>query len=120
MTPRLVHHVAIADDWEMSLAFGSYEAATRGVPYSPGGYIRAVPGDEVQTVLDERYADLTLPLLLVTIDVDALAAAGTDVEEGAGHAPRIRGPLPSADDQVIVAVRALRREKNRWVAPPDL
>jgi hypothetical protein len=74
----------------------------------------------VQTVLDDRYADLRLPLLLVTIDVDALVAAGVDVEDAAGAGARIRGPLPPGDDSVIRAVRPLHREEGRWLAPPDL
>ena len=35
-------HIAFEDDWEQSIGFGSYEAATRGHPYEPGDYIRAV------------------------------------------------------------------------------
>ena len=32
-------HIAFEDDWEQSVGFGSYEAATRGHPYEPGDYI---------------------------------------------------------------------------------
>ena len=38
---EIVCHIAIADDWGMSRKFGEYEVATRGVPWEPGGYIRA-------------------------------------------------------------------------------
>ena len=46
-----VFHVAIADDWEASVPFGSYEAATRGVLVGLGQPIRTTTADGIQRVL---------------------------------------------------------------------
>jgi len=109
-------HIAIEDDWEMSLPLGSYEAATRGVAYEPGGYIRATTAAGVQTVLDRVYPDLTLPLLLVSLSVAGLEASGIDVEPARGDGWRIFGAIPCTDPAVVVAIRALERSGGRWVA----
>jgi glutathione S-transferase len=114
-------HVAIADDWEMSLGLGEYEAATRGLAWEPGDFIRATTADGIQGVLDAKYGDLTLPLLLVCIDTDALAASGVEVDHEAGSTTvRIDGPLPSGDPGVIREIIPLRRDEQRWMAPVDL
>jgi hypothetical protein len=114
-------HVAIADDWEMSLGLGEYEAATRGVAYEPGGFIRATTLAGIQDVLDAKYADLTLPLVLVCIDTDALAASGVPVDHETGSMTvRIDGPLPSGDPGVIREIIPLQRDQRRWLAPAGL
>lgn len=114
-------HVAIADDWEMSIGLGEYEAATRGVAYEPGGFIRATTLDGIQAVLDTKYHDLMLPLILVCIDTDALAASGVEVDHESGSTRvRIDGPLPSADPEVIREIIPLRRDQQRWMAPVGL
>ena len=101
MGSERVYHVAIADDWEMSVPAGAYEAATRGTPYVDGGHIRACTAEAVQSVLDQRYADLTLPIVLVVLDAEALRRQGIAVEvDGAGV--RILGPIPSADRDVEI------------------
>lgn len=118
MYAQAVYHVAFADDWEASLGLGSYEAATRGTPYDPGGYIRATTINGVQSVLDDVYADLALPLTLIQIDVDALAETGTRIEQlSESTAVRIYGPLPCADDTVIKSTAPIQRQGNRWLAP---
>ena len=119
MGAERVYHVAIADDWEMSVPAGAYEAATRGTLYEAGGHIRACTADAVQSVLDERYADLTLPTLLVVLDADALRAAGIAVDVD-GDTVRIHGPLPSADSNVVVETIPLERGEGGWLAPPAL
>ncbi|WP_173923712.1 DUF952 domain-containing protein [Agromyces sp. Marseille-P2726] len=114
-------HVAIADDWEMSLGLGEYEAATRGLAYEPGGFIRATTRDGVQGVLDSKYQDLMLPLILVCIDTDALAASGVPVDHEAGSTTvRIDGPLPSGDPEVIRELIPLHRSQQGWLAPARL
>ena len=109
-------HIAFEDDWEQSIGFGSYEAATRGHPYEPGDYIRATTADGVQGVLDAHYQDLNISLLLIDIDTAALEAGGTRVEQE-GREVRIYGALPCADPSVIAGVHPMRHENQRWVAP---
>lgn len=118
MVRSRVCHVAIADDWEMSVNIGSYEAATRGVLHGPGQPIRVVPAERVRAVLDERYRDLTLPLLLIVLDTGGLTAAGIPVEQdGERGALGIGAPLPPADETIVRAVLPVHREGDRWIAP---
>jgi hypothetical protein len=113
-----VFHVAIADDWEASVPFGSYEAATRGVLVGLGQPIRTTTADGIQRVLDERYADLRLQLLVVELDLDAVAEAGIDlVRDDPSGSVGIDGPLPSGDPTVVVRVIPVPRPEGRWVAP---
>jgi hypothetical protein len=111
-------HVAIADDWEASVPFGSYEAATRGVLVGIGQPIRTTTADDVQRVLDERYADLHLQLLVVELDLEALAASGIRVlrDEVSGNVG-IDGPLPPGDPTIVVRVVPVPHIEGRWVAP---
>ncbi|WP_396655239.1 flavin reductase [Microbacterium sp.] len=118
MGSERVYHVAIADDWEMSVPAGAYEAATRGTPYVDGGHIRACTAEAVQSVLDQRYADLTLPIVLVVLDAEALRRQGIAVEvDGAGV--RILGPIPSADRDVVIETIPLQRGEDGWLAPHE-
>lgn len=111
-------HVAIADDWEASVPFGSYEAATRGVLVGPGEAIRTTTADGVQRVLDERYADLHLQLLVVELDLAALDAVGIAiVRDAASGEVGIDGPLPPGDPSVVVRVVPVPNVGGRWVAP---
>lgn len=117
-TMTIVYHVAIEDDWESGLNLGSYEAASRGVPFGPGEPIRAVRADLAQHVLDDRYADFPLQLYLIAIDLDALIAQGTEVEWAAnGKSARILAPLPAGDGAIIVGVIGLELVAGRWIAP---
>ena len=113
-----VCHVAISDDWDASLSFGFYEAATRGIPYDADEPIRAVTPERLQAMLDDHHQELTLPLLLIVLDADALTAAGTpvDQEPNSGRV-KISGPLPPGDDTIVHAVIPLDRVGGRWLAP---
>ncbi|WP_053386085.1 DUF952 domain-containing protein [Leucobacter japonicus] len=95
----LIHHIAIADDWEMSRGFGEYEVATRGTHLDDAGFIHAATAEQVPQVLAARYADLSLPLLDIAIRLDALAAAGIDVEWHDGF-PHIMGAIPMTREVV--------------------
>ena len=110
--------MAIADDWEASVPFGSYEAATRGVLVGVGQPIRTTTADGVQGVLDERYADLVLPVLVVELAVDAITEAGIPVTRDAasGHVG-IDGPLPPGDPTIVLRVLPAHRSDDRWLAP---
>jgi hypothetical protein len=110
--------VAIADDWEASIPFGSYEAATRGVLVGVGQPLRTTTADGVQAVLDARYADLALPLLVVELDLNTVAEASIPVvrDEVSGHVG-IDGALPPGDPTIVVRVVPVARVDGRWVAP---
>lgn len=111
-------HVAIADDWEASIPFGSYEAATRGVLVGVGQPIRTTTADRIQRVLDDRYADLQLPLLVIELDLDAVTAAGISlVRDDTTGEVGIDGALPPGDPTIVVRAVPVPRAGERWVAP---
>ncbi|MEE2527568.1 DUF952 domain-containing protein [Pseudarthrobacter sp. J75] len=120
---RLVH-VSIEDDWEACARFGEYEVSTLHLTLDQVGYIHATTASKLQTVLDEIYGDIDLPLLLAVIDEDALADAGIDLKWEAsshpsgkfGEVPRIIGALPM-EGGVITTVLPLEKDGGRWVAP---
>ncbi|HWT34331.1 MAG TPA: flavin reductase family protein [Microbacterium sp.] len=117
MVSPLIYHIAITDDWDMSELAGEYSAATRGVAYEPGGHIRATAASGIRAVLDDRYADLHLPLTLVVLDPERLTAAGVPVERNADGSARIRGEIPRDDSGVVIAATPLERVDGRWVVP---
>ncbi|MFV0319594.1 MAG: flavin reductase [Microbacterium sp.] len=119
MGAERIYHVAISDDWEMSVPAGSYEAATRGTLWEDGGYIRACAAEAIQSVLDARYADLTLPLLVVVLDAEVLRTEGIAVETD-GSSARIYGALPSADHDAVVETIAIERAESGWLAPAGM
>lgn len=102
-----IHHIAIQDDWEMSRGFGEYVVSTRGTHLDDAGFIHATTADRVDGVIASRYGDLALPLVDLTIDVEALADQGVAVEWIDG-APRILGALPMTED-VVLRERAVSR-----------
>lgn len=117
-TPSRVFHVAIADDWEASVPFGSYEAATRGVLVAPDQPLRTTSAAGVQEVLDARYSDLVLPLLIVELDLAAIAEAGlTLVTDPASGQVGIADPLPPGDPTIVVRTVPVPRVDGRWLAP---
>jgi uncharacterized protein (DUF952 family) len=95
-----IHHVAIEDDWEMSRGFGEYEVATRGTHLDDEGFIHATTADRIADVISSRYADISLPLLDITLDADALGSHGIEVEWHDGR-PRIMGAVPMTPDVVM-------------------
>ncbi|GAA3766882.1 hypothetical protein GCM10022240_19090 [Microbacterium kribbense] len=117
MTARPPYHVAITDDWDQSEMIGEYDAATRGVAYEPGGYLRASTAEGVQEVLDTRYRDLDLPLTLVTVDPDALRADGVQIEPAPPHGARIRSVLMRDGGAAVIAATPLQRVDGRWLSP---
>ncbi|MHA7223944.1 DUF952 domain-containing protein [Arthrobacter sp. RHLT1-20] len=124
MSGERLLHVAITDDWEACARFGEYDVSTRGKTVEDTGFIHAATGAQLQTVLDEVYGGLKLPLLVVVLDEESLAAAGVQVRwdatgrsgEEFAAAPRVLGPIPM-EEPVVVATFPLELEEGRW---PDL
>lgn len=112
-----LYHVAIADDWEASVPFGSYEAATHGRSLQDEGFIHVTTADDVQHVLDTSYAAITLPLLLIALAPDAL---GVPIQWESPSSPRILGAIPCTNEDAVVSVTPLSREEGRWLAPLGL
>lgn len=123
MTGQRLLHVAIADDWEACQRFGEYDVSTRGMSVDDTGFVHAATEPQLATVLRDVYGDLSLPLLVVVIDEDALAAAGVDIRWEAPSTrgservvPRIMGVLPMNSATIVVEI-PLDRRGDGWVVP---
>ncbi len=75
-----IQHIAFTADWEKAQRTGAYDRSTRGASIDEVGFLHASDGPEqLRTVLGRFYADVTEPLVLLTLDEPALAAAGLRV-----------------------------------------
>lgn len=75
-----LQHIALESDWQAAQATGSYPVSTRGRAIAEEGFIHCSGSQEqVEGVLGRFYADVTEPLLLLTIDEELLAEHGLDV-----------------------------------------
>ncbi len=90
-----IFHLATVADWEAAQRTGSYVTSTYGVTLAEEGFIHASREDQWRGVRERFYAEITEPLVLLTIDTDRLTA--TVVEESPPGVdetfPHIYGPL---------------------------
>lgn len=76
----VIQHIAFMQDWQRAQQTGTYDRSTRGAPITEVGFLHASEGPEqVGAVLARFYADVSEPLVLLTLDESALAAAGLHV-----------------------------------------
>jgi len=84
-----IFHIALAEHWEAAKAAGQYTESTRGRTLAEEGFIHCSYTGQVSGVADYAFADVTTPLVLLTID-PARVAPEIKVE---GGFPHIYGPL---------------------------
>lgn len=100
--PGRILHLADTGDWAAARATGRYDVSSRGRTLREEGFIHASTSRQVQGVLSRYYADVPpAELVLLVLDVDLLAAAGSPVrwDEVAGAPepyPHVYGPIGSA------------------------
>jgi uncharacterized protein (DUF952 family) len=115
-----IFHLALARDWEAARADGWYRISTLGVTVDQAGFLHASFADQVAGVGARFYADVTEPLVLLTIDRErvtapvveepAAAGANTGADTGANILfPHVYGPL---NVDAVVAVRAVTRDAD--------
>jgi uncharacterized protein (DUF952 family) len=96
----LIHHIALATEWDAALAAGAYRTSTLGHDIDEVGYIHASRADQVQATATAFYADVTGRLVVLVMDEDTLRAAGLEVrheDNGAGELfPHVYGEIPVA------------------------
>lgn len=105
-----IFHLALATDWTAALADGAYRVSTLGATVDEVGFLHASFAGQVAGVAARFYADVTEPLVLLTIDparvvppvVVEPAGPGTD-----GGFPHVYGPL---NLDAVVAVRPVTRD----------
>lgn len=103
----LIHHVATAADWASAQATGAYETSTRGRTLAQEGFLHAARPEQVAGVLERYYADVTEPLVLLTVDTDLLDELGVPWREdpvGDDTFPHVYAALPPP---AVVEVRPL-------------
>ena len=103
-----IFHIAFADQWEAAQRAGSYRWSTRGKSLDDGvTFIHCSHADQVATVTNSFYADVTEPLVLLEIDTDLLDVPVVEEVPAPGMTetfPHVYGAIaPTA----VVAVRPL-------------
>ena len=102
---RTIQHIAVADEWQDALESGEYIWSTRGMTIEQVGYLHASFPEQVRPTLERFYADIDVPLVLLTLDADAIVAAGLEVRVeparpsavGSEKFPHVYGgPLPTS------------------------
>jgi len=96
----LVHHVALATDWAAAQRQGDYRVSTRGRTLEQEGFVHCSHGHQWERVRAAYYADVTEPMVLLTVETDLLTSPV--VEEGGF--PHVFGPI---DVVAVVDVRSL-------------
>lgn len=71
-----LQHIAFESDWEVARVAGSYPVSTRGQRIADVGFMHCSSPGQTAGVLERFYADVTEPLLLLTLDESALADHG--------------------------------------------
>ncbi|WP_068250387.1 DUF952 domain-containing protein [Janibacter corallicola] len=74
-----LQHIAFESDWSAAQAIGTYPVSTRGRLIADVGFMHCSAPDQTAGVLERFYADVTEPLLLLTLDESALAERGLEV-----------------------------------------
>jgi uncharacterized protein (DUF952 family) len=89
-------HLAFVDQWAAAQQAGSYRWSTRGKSLDDGAtFIHASRPEQVATVANFAYADVTEPLCLLVIDTTRLISAlcVEDLDGTGTTFPHIYGPL---------------------------
>jgi uncharacterized protein (DUF952 family) len=102
-----IHHLALADDWYQACREGRYAVSTRGLGLDEVGFVHCARPEQVAGVHERFYADVTEPLVLLTIDTDLLTSPW-QLAQVPGEAltfPHVHGPI---DLGAVVAVTPFR------------
>ncbi|WP_068265313.1 DUF952 domain-containing protein [Janibacter limosus] len=75
-----LQHIALESDWQAAQAAGTYPISTRGRLIAEEGFMHCSGSEQQRDAVAGRfYADVTEPLLVLTLDEQALATHGLDV-----------------------------------------
>ena len=119
-----IQHIAFEADWRQAQRTGSYDRSTRGASIDEVGFLHASAGrNQVDRVLEYVFADVTDPLVLLTLDEAALAAAGlrivmepgNPVDPDSERFPHVYGgPLPVGAVSRVEAIAPPGRGAEEW------
>ncbi|VXC05884.1 tRNA(Arg) A34 adenosine deaminase TadA [Citricoccus sp. K5] len=115
-----IQHIAAAADWERAVDIGFYDRSTRDASIEKVGFLHASAGPrQVALVLDAVYADVTEPLVLLTMNEETLHGAGLRVvlepgvpaDPGGEWFPHVYGgPIPVG---AVAGVEQIDRPRPR-------
>lgn len=90
-----IFHLALESAWSAAQQDGSYTVSTLGLDVSEVGFIHCSQAEQVGGVHHRFYREVTEPVLLLTIDTDALTSPWQldDVPGEPSPFPHIYGPL---------------------------
>jgi uncharacterized protein (DUF952 family) len=90
-----IFHLAVEEAWARAVDSGTYTVSTLGLDLAEVGFIHCSQESQVAAVRERFYADVTDPVLLLTIDTDLLTSPWQldDVPGEALPFPHIYGPL---------------------------
>jgi uncharacterized protein (DUF952 family) len=90
-----IFHLATVPAWRAAEAAGTYSVSTIGLSLADVGYIHCSQAEQVDSVHQRFYTEVTEPLVLLTIDTDRLSAPWQldDVPGQALPFPHVYGPL---------------------------
>ena len=100
-----IYHVATLADWKQAQTAGAYTTSTYGRSLEEEGFIHAAYHDQVPTVRDRFYADVTEPLVVLEIETDRLDAEVRDERVGDTTYPHVYGAIPT---EAVIAWRPAR------------
>lgn len=76
---EIIHHIALADAWDEAREQGRYGWSTLGTAIAQVGYLHASFPHQVAATLRRFYTGVDTPLVLLTLDREALRSAGLEV-----------------------------------------
>lgn len=90
-----IFHIATVADWTAAQESGEYTTSTRGRTLAEEGFIHASRGDQWLGVRRRFYADVTEPLVLLTIETELLQSPVVvePVADSVDTFPHVYGPI---------------------------
>ncbi len=97
-SPRLLYHLALAEEWQAARAAGVYRRSSRGLGLEEVGFIHASDAHQLADTFARFYGDAR-SVVLLTIDPQRLQRAGVAVKREPAPPcgelfPHLYGPLP--------------------------
>jgi uncharacterized protein (DUF952 family) len=91
----LVHHLALATDWDTARSVGEYRVSTLGATLDEVGFLHASFSHQLAATAARYYGEVDEALVVLVIDT-ARVDCPVRVEEATGGAsfPHLYGPLP--------------------------
>ena len=114
--PDEILHIALPDDWSAARAGGEYRVSTRGVSLDDEGFIHCSHPNQIETVANRFFGDLS-ELVLLHIEPEFLEAEIREepAANGGELFPHVYGPIPTA--AVVATTWWDRGDDGVWHRP---